>query len=67
MRIDTDRGDECLPEGRELDALARALGQPDGQVLRLELHALMAATRQHFTGFFAWPAATDQGDHRGGR
>ena len=65
MRIDTDRGEEDLPDGRELDALARALGQPDGQTLRLELHELMVATRQHFTGFFARAAATGRGDDRG--
>ncbi|MFA6112104.1 MAG: hypothetical protein WDA75_25375 [Candidatus Latescibacterota bacterium] len=52
MRIDRDQGEETLPEGRELEVLARAVGRPDGPALKAEAEALMQETRRVFERFF---------------
>lgn len=52
MRIDRDQGEETLPEGRELEVLARAVGRPDGTALKVEVEALMQETRRVFERFF---------------
>jgi glutamate-ammonia-ligase adenylyltransferase len=52
MRIDRDQGEETLPEGRELEVLARAVGRPTGPSLKAEIVALMQETRRIFERFF---------------
>lgn len=53
MRIVGEKAEDALPEGRELEVLARAVGRGNAERFRQEIEALMRETRGVFNGFFS--------------
>jgi glutamate-ammonia-ligase adenylyltransferase len=53
MRIASDKADDALPEGRQLEVLARAVGEGDGAALVREIEALMQENRRIFDRVFS--------------
>ncbi|MSR83840.1 MAG: hypothetical protein EXS58_13120 [Candidatus Latescibacteria bacterium] len=53
MRLASDQADNILPEGREMAALARSVGQHSPEALVAEVQELMRRTRGLFNQIFA--------------